>query len=295
MPPQAVLRLAAAAEKGSEHPLGMAILEAGRDGDSQLPSPASFEALSGRGIKATIENQELLLGNRLLMQENNIAVAGVEGQISSLEEEGKTVMLMAVDGKLSGIIAVADTIKESAAAAVAQLQAMNIETVMITGDNHRTAKAIAQKAGIGRVLAEVLPQDKAAEVRKLQENGQVTAMVGDGINDAPALAQADIGIALGSGTDVALETGDIVLVRDDLRDVVEAIKLSRYTIRKIRQNLFWAFIYNTIGIPIAAGVLFPFTGLLLNPIIAAAAMGFSSVSVVSNSLLMNRYKMRNKG
>ena len=295
MPSQAVLRLAAAAEKGSEHPLGMAILEAGRDGDSQLPSPASFEALSGRGIKATIENQELLLGNRLLMQENNIAVAGVEGQISSLEEEGKTVMLMAVDGKLSGIIAVADTIKESAAAAVAQLQAMNIETVMITGDNHRTAKAIAQKAGIGRVLAEVLPQDKAAEVRKLQENGQVTAMVGDGINDAPALAQADIGIALGSGTDVALETGDIVLVRDDLRDVVEAIKLSRYTIRKIRQNLFWAFIYNTIGIPIAAGVLFPFTGLLLNPIIAAAAMGFSSVSVVSNSLLMNRYKMRNKG
>ena len=295
MPPQAVLRLAAAAEKGSEHPLGMAILEAGRDGDSQLPSLASFEALSGRGIKATIENQELLLGNRLLMQENNIAVAGVEGQISRLEEEGKTVMLMAVDGKLSGIIAVADTIKESAAAAVAQLQAMNIETVMITGDNHRTAQAIAQKAGIGRVLAEVLPQDKAAEVRKLQENGQVTAMVGDGINDAPALAQADIGIALGSGTDVALETGDIVLVRDDLRDVVEAIKLSRYTIRKIRQNLFWAFIYNTIGIPIAAGVLFPFTGLLLNPIIAAAAMGFSSVSVVSNSLLMNRYKMRNKG
>ncbi|MBP1706617.1 MAG: hypothetical protein H6Q39_341 [Chloroflexi bacterium] len=295
MPPRAVLRLAAAAEKGSEHPLGMAILEAGRDGDSQLPSPASFEALSGRGIKATIENQELLLGNRLLMQENNIAVAGVEGQISRLEEEGKTVMLMAVDGKLSGIIAVADTIKESAAAAVAQLQAMNIETVMITGDNHRTAQAIAQKAGIGRVLAEVLPQDKAAEVRKLQENGQVTAMVGDGINDAPALAQADIGIALGSGTDVALETGDIVLVRDDLRDVVEAIKLSRYTIRKIRQNLFWAFIYNTIGIPIAAGVLFPFTGLLLNPIIAAAAMGFSSVSVVSNSLLMNRYKMRNKG
>ena len=295
MPPRAVLRLAAAAEKGSEHPLGMAILEAGRDGDSQLPSPASFEALSGRGIKATIENQELLLGNRLLMQENNIAVAGVEDQISRLEEDGKTVMLMAVDGKLSGIIAVADTIKESAAAAVAQLQAMNIETVMITGDNHRTAQAIAQKAGIGRVLAEVLPQDKAAEVRKMQENGQVTAMVGDGINDAPALAQADIGIALGSGTDVALETGDIVLVRDDLRDVVEAIKLSRYTIRKIRQNLFWAFIYNTIGIPIAAGVLFPFTGLLLNPIIAAAAMGFSSVSVVSNSLLMNRYKMRNKG
>ncbi len=203
-------------------------------------------------------------------------------------------MLMAVNKQLTGIIAVADTLKENAAEAVSQLQSMGIETVMITGDNHRTAQAIAQKVGIRKVLAEVLPQDKADEVRKLQESGRVTAMVGDGINDAPALAQADIGIALGSGTDVAVETGDIVLVKDDLRDVVEAIKLSRYTIRKIRQNLFWAFIYNTIGIPIAAGILYPFTGLQLNPIIAAAAMGFSSVSVVSNSLLMNRYRMGKK-
>jgi P-type Cu+ transporter len=201
-------------------------------------------------------------------------------------------MLMSLDSQLCGIIAVADTLKENAQEAVSQLQSMGIETVMITGDNHRTAQAIAQKVGIKKVLAEVLPQDKANEVRKLQERGKVTAMVGDGINDAPALAQADIGIALGSGTDVAVETGDIVLVRDDLRDVVGAIKLSRYTIRKIRQNLFWAFIYNTIGIPVAAGILYPFTGLQLNPIIAAAAMGFSSISVVSNSLLMNRYRVK---
>jgi P-type Cu+ transporter len=287
-----ILHLAASVEQGSEHPLGAAILEAAGDGQVKLSSPENFEALSGRGVRAVIDGEEVLLGNRLLMQDNGIPVEPIENKISELENSGKTVMLMAVRKQLTGIIAVADTLKENAAEAVSQLQAMWIETVMITGDNHRTAQAIAQKVGIQKVLAEVLPQDKAAEVRKLQESGRITAMVGDGINDAPALAQADIGIALGSGTDVAVETGDIVLVKDDLRDVVKAIKLSRYTIRKIRQNLFWAFIYNTIGIPIAAGILYPFTGLQLNPIIAAAAMGFSSVSVVSNSLLMNRYRMR---
>jgi len=285
-----VLKLAAAVEKGSEHPLGAAIVEAA--GKIELSAPQEFEALSGQGVIAKVEGKNVLLGNRLLMQQNGVPLVDVEAQISQLESEGKTAMLMAVDKKLSAIIAVADTLKEHAAEAIAQLQAMGIETVMITGDNQRTAQAIAKKVGIQRVLAEVLPQDKAEEVRKLQESGRITAMVGDGINDAPALARADIGIALGSGTDVAVETGDIVLVKDDLRDVVEAIKLSRYTIRKIRQNLFWAFIYNTIGIPVAAGILYPIWGIQLNPIIAAAAMGFSSVSVVSNSLLMNRYKMR---
>ncbi len=287
-----IFHLAASVEKGSEHPLGIAIVEEAQNKQDRLSTPEEFEALSGLGVKARVENREVLLGNRLLMQENKIPIQSVENRISELENSGKTVMLMAVDRQLAGIISVADTLKESAEEAVNQLQAMGIETVMITGDNRRTAEAIARKAGIRNVLAEVLPRDKALEVRKLQQSGRVTAMVGDGINDAPALAQADIGIALGSGTDVAVETGDIVLVKDDLRDVVEAIKLSRYTIRKIRQNLFWAFIYNTIGIPIAAGILYPFTGLLLNPVIAAAAMGFSSVSVVTNSLLMNRYRTK---
>jgi Cu+-exporting ATPase len=197
-----------------------------------------------------------------------------------------------VDNKFNGIIAVADTLKENAPEAISQLQRMGIETVMLTGDNPRTAQAIADKVGISRVLAEVLPEDKAGEVRKLQADNKTVAMVGDGINDAPALAQADIGVALGSGTDIAMESGNIVLVKDDLRGVVESIKLSRYTMRKIRQNLFWAFFYNTIGIPIAAGILYPAFGLLLSPVIAAAAMGFSSVSVVSNSLLMNRYRAK---
>jgi Cu+-exporting ATPase len=287
-----VLRLAASVEKGSEHPLGTAIVEAAGNGQGKLSAIEDFEALSGRGIKSRVDNSDILLGNRLLMQDYGIPIQSFESRISELENNGKTVMLMAVNKQLSGIIAVADTLKEQAPEAISQLQKMEIETVMITGDNHRTAQAIAKKAGISRVLAEVLPQDKANEVRQLQESGQITAMVGDGINDAPALAQADIGIALGSGTDVALETGDIVLVKDDLRDVVEAIKLSKYTMRKIRQNLFWAFIYNTIGIPIAAGILYPIWGIQLNPIIAAAAMGFSSVSVVTNSLLMNRYRIK---
>jgi Cu+-exporting ATPase len=201
-------------------------------------------------------------------------------------------MLVALDRKPVGLIAVSDTLRDNAAEAIGQLHRMGLETVMITGDNRRTAEAMAKQAGIERVLAEVLPDDKAREIQGLQETGKVVAMVGDGINDAPALAQADIGIALGSGTDVAMESGDVVLVRNDLRDVVEAIRLSRYTISKVKQNLFWAFAYNTLGIPIAAGILYPWNHTLLNPIIAAAAMAFSSISVVTNSLLMNRYHVQ---
>jgi P-type Cu+ transporter len=290
-----MLRLAASVEQGSEHPLAAAILEAASKNPGNLSPPETFEAISGKGVIARVEAKEILLGNRSLMHDFDVSVQNFEDKISELEKDGKTVMLMAVDKQLAGIIAVADTLKDQASQTVARLQKMGVKTVMITGDNERTARAIAAKAGISEVLAGVLPEDKAKEVKKLQESGQITAMVGDGINDAPALAQADIGIALGSGTDVAVETGDIVLVKDDLGDVVEAIKLSRYTIRKIKQNLFWAFIYNSIGIPIAAGVLYPFTGLQLNPIIAAAAMGFSSISVVSNSLLMNRYKSKQGG
>ncbi|MCX6000911.1 MAG: heavy metal translocating P-type ATPase, partial [Chloroflexi bacterium] len=284
-----VLRLAAVAEKGSEHPVGEAIVRAG-GGRESVADPEAFESFGGRGVLSTIGGRAVLLGNRVLMGENGIDVSPFEDGIRVFENDGKTVVLLSVDGRAAGIIAVADVVKDSAAQAVGELHDMGIETVMITGDNRRTAEVIARKVGIGKVLAEVLPGDKAEEVRRLQESGHVVAMVGDGINDAPALAQADVGIALGSGTDVAMETGDIVLVRDDLRDVVEAMRLSRYTIRKIKQNLFWAFFYNSVGIPVAAGALYPAFDMLLNPVIAAAAMGFSSVSVVTNSLLMNRYR-----
>jgi Cu+-exporting ATPase len=287
-----VLRLAASAEKGSEHPVGQAIVKAASKEGRQPSDPEAFQALSGRGILATVEGKEVLLGNRILMSESGVEVAAAEERVTNLESQGKTVMLVALGRKPVGLIAVSDTLRDNAAEAIGQLHRMGLETVMITGDNRRTAEAVAKQAGIERVLAQVLPDDKAKEIRGLQESGKVVAMVGDGINDAPALAQADIGIALGSGTDVAMESGDIVLVRNDLRDVVEAIRLSRYTIAKVKQNLFWAFGYNTLGIPIAAGVLYSVTGTLLNPIIAAAAMAFSSISVVTNSLLMNRYRIQ---
>jgi Cu+-exporting ATPase len=287
-----VLRLAASAEKGSEHPVGQAIVTAARKEGQEPSDPESFQALSGRGVLATVEGKEVLLGNRILMNDNGVQIAAAEEKVSNLESQGKTVMLVASDRKPLGLIAVSDTLRENAAEAIGQLHQMGLETVMITGDNRRTAEAVAWQAGIKKVLAEVLPDDKAREIRGLQESGKLVAMVGDGINDAPALAQADIGIALGSGTDVAMESGDVVLVRNDLRDVVEAIRLSRYTISKVKQNLFWAFGYNTLGIPIAAGILYPWNHTLLNPIIAAAAMAFSSISVVTNSLLMNRYRVQ---
>lgn len=283
-----LLLLAAIAEKKSEHPLAEAIMKKAKD----VPDPESFNSVSGKGVEAKYKGETILLGNRKLMQEKNIDIKTVQAKMTELEGQGKTVMLVAKNNILLGLIAVADTLKEYSKKAVDELHRMGREVVMITGDNKRTGEAIAKQVGIDRVLAEVLPQDKANNVKKLQSEGKKVAMVGDGINDAPALAQADIGIAIGTGTDVAIEAGDIVLVKDDLRDVVTAIDLSTYSMRKIRQNLFWAFIYNFLGIPIAAGILYPFTGFLLSPIIAGAAMAFSSVSVVSNSLLMKMFKPR---
>lgn len=284
-----LLRLSASAEKGSEHPLGEAIIKKAEERNLELLQPENFEALPGRGIRVSIQGRNMLLGNKKLMDEKGVRIT-LQDKSDRLAEEGKTPMFIAIDGELAGIIAVADVLKASSRHAIDVLHKMGIEVVMITGDNKRTAQAIARQAGIDRVLAEVLPQDKADAVRELQEEGRKVAMVGDGINDAPALAQADIGIAIGSGTDVAMESADIVLMRSDLMDVPTAIQLSKQTIRNIKQNLFWAFAYNTAGIPIAAGLLYLFGGPLLNPMIAAAAMAFSSVSVLTNALRLKRFK-----
>jgi Cu+-exporting ATPase len=291
-----ILRIAASAESGSEHPLGAAIVRAARERTLPRDGPETFEAIPGRGIRAKVFGRSILLGNRGLMTMAGVGIGGADEALQRFEADGKTGMLLAVDGSLAGIIAVADTPKEHAAEAVRALKAMGIEVLMLTGDNRRTAEAIARQAGVDRVIAEVLPDQKAARIKELQGQGEVVAMVGDGINDAPALAQADVGIALGSGTDVAMEAGGIVLIKDDLRDVVASIQLSRSTVRKIRQNLFWAFFYNTALIPLAAGILA--TGALfgvrivLSPIIAGAAMGFSSVTVVVNSLTLRRFRPR---
>jgi Cu+-exporting ATPase len=277
-----VLRLAAAAEKNSEHPLGVAIYEAAKARLGAIPDPERFAAVPGKGVLAEAEGKVILVGTHKLMTESGVDIARAAEALERLESEGKTAMLMAVDKDIAAVIAVADTLKEHSVEAVAELREMGVEVFMITGDNARTAAAIARQVGIGHVLAEVLPEHKAEEVEKLREKGYVTAMVGDGINDAPALATADIGMAVGTGTDVAIEAADITLMRGDLRTVAAAIRLSRRTMRKIKQNLFWAFIYNVIGIPIAAFGL-------LSPIIAGAAMAFSSVSVVSNSLSLKRF------
>jgi len=282
-----VLKLAAMAEKGSEHPLGEAILEKAREERLDVDDPESFEAVPGLGVRATHRGRIILLGNRRLMKEK-IGLSEPEKSLRRLEGEGKTVMILAVDRKVAGLVAVADTLKKYSKEAVGALQKMGIRVVMLTGDNERTARAIAKELGIERVLAEVLPGAKASEIKKLQKEGLVVGMVGDGINDAPALAQANVGIAIGGGTDVAVETGDIVLIKDDLRDVVTAIQLSRSTVQKIMQNLFWAFGYNVALIPLAAGILAPL-GIVMHPIYAAAAMALSSVSVVTNSLLLRRF------
>jgi Cu+-exporting ATPase len=285
-----ILRYAASAEKGSEHPLGEAIVNRAKEENIPLISPEDFRAIAGHGIEATIDGRRLLMGNVKLMKDRGIPLNGLEKRAEDLSNEGKTPMFVAIDQNPAGIIAVADTLKENSKEAVAALHKMGIEVAMITGDNRRTAEAIARQIGIDRVLAEVLPEDKANEVKKLQAEGKKVGMVGDGINDAPALAQADVGIAIGTGSDVAMESSDITLISGDLRGIVTAIALSKATIRNIKQNLFWAFGYNTILIPVAAGVLFPFFGILLNPIYAAAAMGLSSVTVVSNALRLRRFK-----
>jgi len=279
-----VLQLAAIAEKGSEHPLGEAIIKRATMMGLSIPDAETFEAVPGHGIKVRISGNDVFIGNRRLMETVKIAIENRESTIAALEERGNTVMIVAKSGQLVGLIAVADTLKEHAAEVVSGLKNEKVDVVMLTGDNERTAKAIGSRVGITSIIANVLPGDKARVVKELQAQGKVVAMVGDGINDSPALAQADIGIAIGSGSDVAKETGGIILVSDDLRDVIRGIKLSRATMRKIKQNLFWAFIYNSIGIPIAA---FGF----LNPIVAAAAMALSSLSVVTNSALLKRVKI----
>ncbi len=287
-----LLRVAASAETGSEHPLGRAIVRRAGERGVSLSAAHAFEALAGRGVRASVDNQDVLIGNPLLMRERGIDMGDLPEQGRALAETGRTPMYVAVSGRPAGLVAVADVLRDTSAQAVREMRALGLEVVMMTGDNARTAQAIAKEAGISRVLSDVLPGDKAAQVKALQKEGKRVAMVGDGINDAPALAQADVGVAVGSGTDVAMESAGIVLIRGDLRDVPAAIRLSRKTIRTIRQNLFWAFAYNTLGIPVAAGLLHLFGGPLLNPMLAAAAMSFSSVSVLLNALRLKRFDPR---
>jgi len=284
-----ILFFAGSAEKGSEHPLGEAIVRAAIEKGIQIERADEFEALPGHGIRARLNGREIVLGNERLMTERKIDFTPFRIAAENLSSHGKTPMFVSVDNKAAGIIAVADTLKEHSQEAVSGLKALGLEVVMLTGDNRRTAQAIADELGISHVLPEVLPQDKMDMVKKLQAEGRVVAMVGDGINDAPALTQADVGIAIGTGTDVAIEASDVTLIKDDLRVVATAMRLSRRTMNTIKMNLFWAFFYNIIGIPVAAGVLYPFFGILLNPMFASAAMAFSSVSVVSNSLRLRRF------
>ena len=291
VPVKKVLEMAASAEKNSEHPLAEAILKKAAEVGVTPQETQNFHALAGRGLEAQVDGKMVSIGNKKLMEERRIGIYGLEMKADDLTKDGKTPIFVAIDGAPSGLIGVADTLKEDSVRSVKKLKRRGLEVIMLTGDSRRTALAIAKKAGIERVLPEVLPEDKIHEIRRLQSEGRKVAMVGDGINDAPALAQADIGIAIGSGTDVAMEASDITLIKGDLSGVVAAIELSRQTIKVIKQNLFWAFFYNTAGIPIAAGILYPFFGLLLDPIIASAAMAFSSVSVVSNSLRLRKAKL----
>lgn len=286
-----VLKLAASAEKASEHPLGEAIVKKAEEWNIPLPDPQQFDAIEGRGIKAIVSGEDVLVGSAELMRSQNIKCNGLIDKAEGVSQEGKTPVCMAVNGKAAGLLAITDPLKDDSVDAVAQLKNMGLEVALLTGDNRKTAEVVAQRAGIENVISEVLPQDKVNEIKKLQADGKKVAMVGDGINDAPALVQADVGIAIGSGTDVAMEASDITLIKDNLAGVVSALDLSKKTVRTIKQNLFWAFIYNTIGIPVAAGILYPFFGILLSPIVASAAMAFSSVSVVSNSLRLKRAKL----
>lgn len=288
--PDELLRLAASVERGSEHPLGQAIVEGARERGLETEAPVGFEAFPGGGVRASVDSREVLIGTEKLMESNGIESSTMAAEAEGLRSQGRTAMLVAVGRQPAGVLAVADTVKPGSREAIARLKELGLEVVMITGDNVLTAEAVAREVGIEPVMADVLPKEKAASIQRLQSQGKTVAMVGDGINDAPALAQADLGIAIGSGTDVAMESSDITLVSGELDGVVTAIRLSRATIRTIRQNLFFAFIYNALGIPIAAGVLYPLTGALLNPMIAAGAMALSSVSVVANALRLRRFR-----
>lgn len=284
-----LIKIVASGEKASEHPLGEAIINKAQENDSEFFEVSNFESITGQGIKFSADGKIVLFGNNLLMKNNNIYINSLDNTAENLSNQGKTPMYVCIDNKLCGLIAVADTVKENSAKAIKKLHSMGIKTAMITGDNQNTANAIAKEVGIDVVLAEVLPHEKSEKIKILQSDGNIVAMVGDGINDSPALAQADVGIAIGSGTDVAIESADIVLMKNDLMDVPAAIKLSKSTIKNIKQNLFWAFGYNTIGIPIAMGILYLFGGPLMNPMIAGAAMSLSSVSVVTNALRLKTF------
>ncbi|HVF55508.1 MAG TPA: heavy metal translocating P-type ATPase [Pyrinomonadaceae bacterium] len=290
-----LLRLAASAERGSEHPVGEAIVRRAQDAGLVIARAENFQARAGHGVEAQVGGRRVLLGNAKLFAERGISVEGLGERAGQLASEAKTPVYVSIDGVAAGLIAVADPVKPEAREAVEALRRLGLEVVMMSGDNRRTAEAVGRTLGITRVLSEILPEEKAAEVKKLQAGGRVVAMVGDGINDAPALAQADVGIAMGTGTDVAIEASDITLLRGNLRGVVTAVALSKQTMRVIKQNLFWAFVYNTLGVPVAAGALYPFTGWLLSPVLASAAMALSSVSVVANSLRLRRFKAEFKG
>jgi len=290
IPVAELLRVVASAERNSEHSLADAIVRGAAAQGIALEQPGNFRALPGHGLEATIGSLDVLIGNARLMRERGIDISAADAALTSLAEEGKTPILVVIDGLVGGIVAVADPVKPESARAISTLERMGLDVVMLTGDNRRTADAIARRVGIRHVIAEVLPDAKAQEIKRLQTEGKVVAMVGDGINDAPALAQADVGIAIDTGTDVAIEASDITLLRGNLRGVVTAIALSKSTIRTVKQNLFWAFIYNVIGIPLAAGAFYPLTGWLLSPVIASAGMSLSSFSVVTNSLRLRSFR-----
>jgi Cu+-exporting ATPase len=283
-----ILRAVASLESVSEHPLADAITRHARDRQIDISAPQGFKSVTGKGAMGWVSGATIAVGNEALMNQISVDVAPLRADLDRLAREGKTAIYVAIDRALVGVLAVADPIKESSRAAIKSLHDLGLEVIMLTGDNRATAEAVARSAGIDRVVAGVLPDGKVAEIERLQSEGKVVAMVGDGINDAPALAKADIGMAIGTGTDIAVEAGDIVLMRGDLRAVAQAVELSRRTMRTMKQNLFWAFIYNVVGIPIAAGILYPAFGIMLSPIIASAAMAFSSVSVVMNSLRLRR-------
>jgi Cu+-exporting ATPase len=288
---QAVLFSAASLEKGSEHPLAAALV-AGAESKGIMPAKAeSFQSVTGKGVTGKVDGHMVALGNRRLIEDIGIDPGKLSAKAEQMRAEGQTVMFLAVDGEIAGLLGVADPIKETTPEAIQQLHAEGIRIVMLTGDSRTTAEAVAKKLGIDEVVAEVLPDQKAESVKRFQDAGKVVAMAGDGINDAPALAQAHVGIAMGTGTDVAMESAGVTLVKGDLRGIVRARLLSRLTMRNIKQNLFWAFVYNSVGVPVAAGILYPFFGILLSPMIAATAMSFSSVSVVGNALRLRRVKL----